>query len=218
MMLGHADAVIAIQEQEAVLVRRRLPRTPVLLAPMATTPVAAPQPGTGSEILFIGSNTSPNVDGLNWFFDDVWPSVRRLHPAARLHVVGNVAGSFRTMPEGVIMHGRVNDLRPLYAAAAVVVSPLRAGSGLKIKLIEALGHGKAIVATSTTLQGVFDLVAPAVLVADDAPDFAAAIATLLGDAALRERHGARALGVVRGHFSAAACYAPVIEFFAGETA
>ncbi len=215
MMLGRADAVIAIQEQEAVLVRRRLPRTPVLLAPMASTPVAAPQPGTGAEILFIGSNTSPNVDGLHWFFDDIWPAIRRLHPAARLHVAGNVAGSFRKTPEGVIMHGRVNDLRPLYAAAAVVVSPLRAGSGLKIKLIEALGHGKAIVATSTTLQGVAEFVGSAVLVADEAQAFAGAVVALLSDAALRARHGERALKVVRQHFSAAACYSSVLAFFAG---
>ncbi len=218
MMLGRADAVIAIQGAEAAQVRRRLPGTPVLLAPMAITPVAGPQPGTGSEILFIGSNTSANVDGLHWFFDEIWPSVRRLHPAARLHVAGNVAGSFRTIPEGVVMHGRVNDLRPLYAAAAVVVSPLRAGSGLKIKLIEALGHGKAIVATSTTLQGVAEIVGSAVLLADDAKDFTGAVATLLNDAALRARHGASALEVVRQHFSAVACYASVVEFFAGATA
>jgi succinoglycan biosynthesis protein ExoO len=217
-MLGRADAVIAIQEEEAARVRRRLPRTPVLLAPMATTPAAAPQPGTGSDILFIGSNTSPNVDGLHWFFNDIWPSIRRLRPAARLHVAGNVAGSFREIPDRVIMHGRVNDLRPLYASAAVVVSPLRAGSGLKIKLIEALGHGKAIVATSTTLQGVTEVVGAAVVVADDAQDFAGAVAALLSDAALRARHGASALEVVRQHFSAVACYASVVEFFAGATA
>jgi len=116
------------------------------------------------------------------------------------------------------MLGRVNDLGPLYANAAVVVSPLRAGSELKIKLIETLGQGKAIVATSTTQQGVFEVVEPAVLVADDAQEFAAAVAALLGNAARRERHGEDALGVVRRHFSASACYAPVVEFFAGETA
>ena len=217
-MLGRADAVIAIQQEEAAQVRRRLPGTHVMLAPMATTPVAAPQPGTGHEVLFIGSNTSPNVDGLRWFFDEIWPAVRRVYPAARLNVAGNVAATFRTIPAGVTMLGRVDDLAPLYAAAAVVISPLRAGSGLKIKLIEALGHGKAIVATSTTLQGVSDVAASAVVVADDAQNFAAAIATLLGDPALRTRYGTSALAVVREHFSAAACNASVVAFFAGSTA
>ena len=56
------------------------------------------------------------------------------------------------------MLGRVDDLTPLYAGAAVAISPLRGGSGLKIKLIEALGQGKVIVATTTTLQGVTDII------------------------------------------------------------
>jgi succinoglycan biosynthesis protein ExoO len=111
------------------------------------------------------------------------------------------------------MVGRVDDLTTPYASAAVVISPLRGGSGLKIKLIEALGHGKAIVATTTTLQGVTDIVGSAVIVADDAQAFAEAIATLLKDAALRASFGARALAVVRDHFSPEACYADVVAHF-----
>jgi succinoglycan biosynthesis protein ExoO len=194
-LLGRAGAVIAIQAEEAAEVRRRLPGTPVLLAPMATIPIAAPQAGTGSDLLFIGSNTSPNVDAL------------------RFNVAGNVAASFQAVPDGVVMLGRVDDLTPLYAGAAVVISPLRGGSGLKIKLIEALGQGKAIVATTTTLQGVTDIIGSAVMVADDPEAFADAIATLLNDAALRATYGARALAVVRDHFSPEVCYADVVAHF-----
>lgn len=216
-LLGRADAVIAIQEAEAAQVRRCLPGTAVLVAPMAIVPAVAPQPGTGHEILFVGSNTSPNVDGLRWFFAEIWPAIRRAHPAARLNVAGTVAQSIQTVPAGVAMLGRVEDLATLYATAAVVVSPLRAGSGLKIKLVEALGHGKAVVATSTTLQGVEEIVHAAVDVADNAADFAAAVAALLADPALRDRRGASALEVARSHFSAAACYTPVVEFFARDS-
>ena len=76
------------------------------------------------------------------------------------------------------MLGRIDDLTPLYANAAVVISPLRGGSGLKIKLIEALGQGKAIVVTTTTLQGVADVIGSAVIVADDAQEFADGIRNL----------------------------------------
>jgi succinoglycan biosynthesis protein ExoO len=213
-MLGRAGAVIAIQTEEAATVQQVLPGMPVLLAPMATVPVAAAQVGKGLDLLFIGSNTSPNVDGLHWLFEEVWPSVRRANPAACLKVAGNVAASFPAgVPDGVVLLGRVDNLKPLYADAAVVISPLRGGSGLKIKLIEALGHGKAIVATPTTLQGVTDIVAPAVLVADDAEVFADGITTLLEDPALREAYGARALAVVRDHFSPEVCYAGVVAHF-----
>lgn len=213
-MLSRADAVIAIQDAEAQAVRRHLPATPVLLAPMAIVPVATPQPGEAIELLFVGSNTSPNVDGLRWLLAEVWPAIRQTHPAAQLNVVGTVAQSVQTAPAGVAMLGRVADLAAFYARAAVVISPLRAGSGLKIKLIEALGYGKAVVATSTTLQGVEDIVRPAVDVADNAADFAAAVAVLLDDAALRRQRGATALAVAQAHFSAQTCYAPVTAFFA----
>jgi len=91
---------------------------------------------------------------------------------------------------------------------------LRAGSGLKIKLVEALGHGKAIVTTTTTLQGVEDLVGPAVIVTDDAASFAAEVVSLLKDPGARGRLCATALEVARTYFSAAACYAPVVDYFA----
>src|SRR5262249_15152322 len=81
-MLGRADAVIAIQQTEAEQVRQHLPETQILVAPMAISPVAAPQPGDGSDILFVGSNTAANVDGLRWLFSEVWPMIHRAHPAA----------------------------------------------------------------------------------------------------------------------------------------
>ena len=213
-MLGRADAVIAIQDSEAAEVRRHLPDTTVLVAPMAIEPVAAPQLGNDSEILFVGSNTSPNVDALRWFFRDIWPQIRTRRPTAQLYVAGTVANSFTSVPPGVDMLGRVDDIAALYARAGVVISPLRAGSGLKIKLVEALGHGKAVVATSTTLQGVEEIVRPAIDLADRAEDFAAAVVALLGDPELRRRRCLAALATARAHFSQEACYAPVLAFYA----
>jgi succinoglycan biosynthesis protein ExoO len=205
-MLSLADCVVAIQPQEAAIVARRLPSTRVLTAPMAVRPVAAPQPGDGG-LLFVGSAAAPNVDGLRWFLDDIWPILCR---GTVLTVAGAAGRAVGAVPEGVTVAGRVEDLTEAYRAAAVVISPLRAGSGLKIKLIEALGHGKAIVATRVTVQGVEALTQDAVLLADDAAGFARAITVLLRDPALRVQHGEAALKAAREHFSAAACYGEVI--------
>ena len=81
--------------------------------------------------------------------------------------------------------GPVPSLEALYDEAAVVISPLSVGSGLKIKLVEALGHGKAIVATSATVSGFEVLTRDAVAVADDPAAFAAGVTALLKDPALR---------------------------------
>lgn len=216
-LLARAKAVIAIQAAEAAIIAARLPERRVITAPMAVFPVAAPQPGNGANMLFIGSNTAPNVTGLAWFIDAVWPTILAATPGATLTIAGAVADAFigHAQIPGFRFLGPVADLAPLYSAASVVISPLRAGSGLKIKLVEALGHGKAIVATPVTVQGVESEVEHAVSVADDPAGFAAAVLTFLADPERRRAYGESALRVVAQHFSVEACYRELLAY-AGE--
>lgn len=102
--------------------------------------------------------------------------------------------------------GFVKDTKSLYAEAGVVISPLRAGSGLKIKLIEALAHGKAVVATPKTLQGVEALFSQAVCLAEDPDKFASAVTELLIDRNARSDLATRGLAVLHAHFSSELCY------------
>lgn len=208
-LLAGADAVIAIQEEEAAFVRRHLPGQTVVVAPMAARLAPAPAPGRADEVLFVGSNTAPNVDGLGWFLSAVWPLVRRVNPLARLKVAGAVCGAVAPGGDGVTLLGLVPDLAPLYRDAGVVVSPLRVGSGLKIKLIEALAWGKAMVATPVTLQGVADLVGDGVRVADSPAAFAGHILDLLGAEPTRRAQATRGWEVARDAFGAERCYGPV---------
>lgn len=206
-MLAKADAVIAIQSVEGDYVRAALPGTRVIVAPMAANPAPAPQVGQATSLLFVGSSTHPNVVGLQWLFDKVWPTVLAACPTVELIVAGNVNRAFTVAPSGVRFLGVAPDLSPLYRQAGVVISPLIVGSGLKIKLVEALAEGKAIVATTVTLQGVEDQVSEAVMVADTPPAFADAIIALVEDDALRAAMAESALRAARDHFGPAACYA-----------
>jgi len=211
-MLARADAVIAIQASEARFVETQVPDTRPILAPMAATPVARPQPGDTDRLLFVGSDTAPNAVGLRWFFDQVWPRVRAEAPATRLEIAGSVARAFPDGgPEGVTFLGLVASLVPLYADAGCVISPLTFGSGLKIKLVEAMAAGKAIVATSVTLQGVERECGTAVACTDDPGAFARHILELR-DPEVRAYRAAAALEVARAHFSAAACYGEFQEW------
>jgi len=206
-LLGRSDAVIAIQNHEAAFVRDRVAQTQAILAPMAATPADVPAPGNADTLLFVGSNTAPNVHGLAWFLSDVWPRVRAQRPDSRLLVAGRVAEAIIELPAGVEMLGLVDDLKPLYIRAGIVISPLRQGSGLKIKLIEAIAMGKACVVTAVTLQGVEGALADAVSRADDAEAFAAAISDLQNDEDRRCALAAAALAAAREHFGPAAAHA-----------
>jgi succinoglycan biosynthesis protein ExoO len=126
-------------------------------------------------------------------------------------VAGTVTRNLGALPEGVSGLGVVDDLGPVYAQAGVVISPLRLGSGLKIKLVEAAGHGKAVVATTVTLQGVEEEMGEAVRVADEPEAFAAEVASLLNDPEARRALGERALAAARAHFCAPQVYQELLK-------
>lgn len=220
-LLRNAALIIAIQPEEATAARRMLAndRT-VLVAPMAVEPVPAAQAGEGGGLLFVGSVTAANVDGMNWFLKEVWPRIRAERPETGLMIAGTVctklAAGFR--PPGVVLLGRVAELAPLYRRADVVISPLRAGSGLKIKLVEALAHGKPMVATTVTAQGVAHLLDGAVALADTPQDFAAEVLHLLAEPGVRAARAETALAVARDNFSASVAYVGVVDHLRGQYA
>jgi succinoglycan biosynthesis protein ExoO len=210
-LLAKADAVVAIQNEEAEFLRKRIPQSKVIVAPMACSAVAAPQTGSEDRLLFVGSSAAANVDGLRWFLENCWPRLRARRPTMLLRVAGTVCDKVGSALVGVELLGLVEDLAPLYTEASLVFSPLRAGSGLKIKLIEALGRGKAVVATSVTLQGVADVLGDCVRVADGSDQFVSAILDLNADEEARRTLAARGLAAIRRSFSADACYGEFVD-------
>jgi succinoglycan biosynthesis protein ExoO len=217
-MLAAADTVVAIQREEAAMLRRALPHHEIVVAPIAAHPVERPQSGTAEIILFVGSATAPNSDGINWFIETCWPRIRIERPNALLLIAGSVCSTISGLPAATRLLGIVDDLDRLYAEASVVISPLRAGSGLKIKLIEGLSKGKAMVVTSTTLQGVSNILSGCVLLEDTAPGFASAVIALLGDAERRKHLGAEGLKAVAQHFSPEHAYAGIAAAIRGTAA
>jgi len=212
-LLGQADAAIAIQSEEASLVRPALKRTRTIVAPCAMQPVERAQTGVNGRVLFVGSNTTHNLRGLQWFLRHCWDDIRAVHPNARLVVAGAVRrGVGGPLRPGVELRGVVDDLPSLYAEAGVVVAPLRAGSGLKIKLIEAMAAGKAVVATSVAARGVEEVLFGALSVEDDPARFTRAVLDLLDNPERREALGEAALTAIRRDFSEHACYNEFVQF------
>ena len=184
--LGTVPRLIAIQWDDAERLRQLVPAAEVLTVPPGIAFVTSDGPASLEDrVLFVGSGSLHNVDGLKWFLADCWPAVRARRPGALLHVVGTVGARVADVPSGVVLRGEVDDLDADYRDASVVVVPLRAGSGLKVKLVEALCHGKAVVSTSVGAQGLGGRQPDAVVLADDADAFARAVAELLADPARR---------------------------------
>lgn len=143
---------------------------------------------TGIDVLFVSSAHVSNVSGLRWFLD----AVRARHlPDLRVVVAGSICdlGPWPDEP-GLHFVGQLDDLAPLYAAARIVVLPIREGAGSAVKTYEALAHGKPIVATSLAFRGLDG--AEGLVAHDEPEDFAAALEALLAAPDLRVSHAAAA--------------------------
>jgi hypothetical protein len=203
--LNCADCVLASQEREAEYIRpllRARGRTQVMVQPIVLRPQRAQGRPQSQRCLFVGSNIPPNVGGLRFFLEEVWPRVRASSPAATLAIVGTVCVA---LPEsfslrGVELMGVVPSIESEYARAAVCVIPLIIGSGIKMKLIEALSFGRAAVSTSVGIQGMENWAAGVVDVADDPEAFAQAVLRLLSDHNLRRQREAAALRLIDEHY------------------
>lgn len=210
-LLAPSDAILAIQPSECAAVQAWFPGKSVLLTPCHANIVSQAQPGRDNSILFVGSSTAPNVLGINWFLEEVWPRLRAQNPLMELQIAGSVCACIEAHP-GVRRLGLVRDLAPLIRECGVVIVPLHSGSGLKIKLVEAMAAGKALVGTSIAAQGIEDWAAQAMVVADGQEEFAAAVMALAQSASLRKERGARALHAAAQHFSADRTFGPLRDF------
>lgn len=145
----------------------------------------------GQRLLFLGSfRHFPNVTAFRFLIDQVWPLLCQSHPQALLHVVaGPDAESYCQLPRHprIRIEGFVADVRPAYHSANVVLVPTLVSAGTNVKVLEAMAMKRAIVSTTSGVGGLAVEHGRHVLIADTAPQFAAAIAALLDDPPARVR-------------------------------
>ena len=166
-------------------------------------------PPDGRTVVFFGLlSYAPNVDGVIYFVQKIWPRIAEAHPEARLKIIGGKPPRSLQLLAGprVELTGFVPDLRPHLAAARAVVVPLRLGGGTRLKIVEAMAMGKAIVSTTLGAEGIEAVHGRDFLIEDQPEAFADAVIRLLGDPELAARIGqsARSLAVERYSWSGAA--------------
>jgi len=193
-LLSAVPNIIAIQWEEAETFRNMVPGANVIVVPPSMPPRPAREQSAIDpfKCIFVGSASLQNVEGIEWFLGSVWPLVRRLCPRAHLHVYGSVCSRIRSVPEAVTLWGVVDRIEGAYEDAAVCAVSLRAGAGMKVKLVEALSFGVASVTTSVGAQGFLDLPADPYVLADEADEFAQAVADLLQSSERRRALEAKA--------------------------
>jgi sugar transferase (PEP-CTERM/EpsH1 system associated) len=198
-----ATRVVACSDADARAIHRLIPNphAPISVIPngvdtefyLPSDQVCA-KPLTDLALVFTGKmDFRPNIDAMTWFAAEILPRIRAEVPLAHLVVVGQKpAPRVRALQRqpGIEVTGWVADTRPYIADAAVYVVPLRMGSGTRLKVLEAMAMGKAIISTTRGVEGIELASGRDALVADTPEEFARAVVALLRD---RERR--RALGI-----------------------
>jgi polysaccharide biosynthesis protein PslH len=188
------DHVIAVSAGDAARLRELGARS-VGVVPNGAEFAEPPRAEVATEpvVLFTGSmDHAPNRDAARWLADRIWPSVRAAVPGARLRVVGRGPQEElrRTVRgDGVEIVGPVESMTPYYERATVVVAPLRSGGGTRLKILDALAAGRAVVSTTIGASGLELEPGSHLLIADEPAEFARATAAALTDPELRRRLG-----------------------------
>jgi glycosyltransferase involved in cell wall biosynthesis len=134
----------------------------------------------------------PNADGIRWFVQDVFPLIRQKIPKVTLTIIGkNPPKDFLRLAEdpqsGMTITGFVEDLDPYFSKSALTVIPVRAGSGMRVRILEAFARATPVVTTTVGLEGIQAEPGREVLVADNPADFAQSVLHILQDKTLQER-------------------------------
>jgi glycosyltransferase involved in cell wall biosynthesis len=161
-----------------------------------TAYASTPRSARADHVVFTGKlDYRPNLDACMWLLDEIWPRIRTARPAATLALVGQAPPDHlraRHGADGVSVTGAVDDVRPHLAEASVYVAPLRMGGGTRFKLLEAMALERPIVSTTLGAEGFAVADGRELLLADQAPAFAAACVRLLDDSGLRAQLSDRA--------------------------
>ncbi|HET9109727.1 MAG TPA: glycosyltransferase [Ktedonobacterales bacterium] len=195
---ARADLILVTSERERALLSSELPDAPARVIPNGVD-TAAFAPGerqtmTPGRVVFTGSmDYHPNEQAALFFAEQCWPAIRAQVPDATWHVVGrNPSPAVQALAKlpSVTVTGSVPETQPYLAEACVAIAPILVGSGSRLKILEALAMGKALVSTSVGYEGLDLTPGKHLLVADDGPQFAAEVIRLLRDGGLRAQLGA----------------------------
>lgn len=168
-------------------------------------------------LVFVGSFTHhPNLDAMPWFVKEIFPLIRTEVPEVEFSIVGaNPTPEILELGNqpGVTVHGSVPEVGPYIESAAIAVIPLRVGSGIKTKVIEAMAYGRPVVTTPVGAEGIQVTEGQDVIVREDAKSFAEAVVSLINDSARARAIGQAGRNLVEKTYSKKAAAERLLEIY-----
>ncbi|HET6243638.1 MAG: glycosyltransferase [Bacteroidetes bacterium] len=157
-----------------------------------------------TSLFFIGAlDWHPNLEGLNWFLKEVWPKINKQLPYLKFHVAGkNMPHKMKNSKiAGVVFKGEIKDSIDFMNCNKIMVVPLFSGSGIRVKILEAMSRGKAIISTSLGVEGIGCKKDENILIADNVEQFVAETIKCINNPEFCTELGINAVKFVEANFS-----------------
>jgi polysaccharide biosynthesis protein PslH len=184
-IVQQVQTVVVFTDRDRSTVRKFIQKTPMVQIPLGTEiPEHAPSKA-GNEpmsLLFVGNfKHPPNLDAADRLINHIFPKVISQFPETRLFIVGDQlpASLVRTTNQNIVLTGYVPDVTPYLDQAGLVIVPLRLGGGMRVKVLEALAAGKAVVASSRAVEGLELVNGEHLILAESDDQFVGAITDLI---------------------------------------
>jgi len=211
------DGVICITGNDARLYREMGCRKPVTAIPFGVEPEEmSPMEVEPDSIFHIGSmDWMPNREGIDWLLREVWPVVHRRLPQVRLYLAGRHTPEelLHADIEGVTVVGEVPDSKEFIGSKQINVVPLLSGSGIRVKIIEAMSAGKVVVTTTIGAEGIDYEDGKHLLIANTPEEFASQIARLVEHHDYCEEVGRNARRLIAEEYSIPELTKKIIAFY-----
>lgn len=168
-------------------------------------------------LFHIGSlEWSPNQEGLIWFFENCWDTIREKYPDLQFFIAGrNAPPWFQKMINlpNVVFKGEVVDAYEFMNSKSIMVVPLFSGSGMRIKIIEGMALGKPIVTTAVGTEGISTTSDVNIVITEDAAGFVESISRLIEDREFFDKIGKNAIEYIHENFDNLSSAGALIEFY-----
>jgi glycosyltransferase involved in cell wall biosynthesis len=182
--LNQYDLMAAITERDLDFFKSLGLKVPSIVSPIGldleSYKIKTNEPA--ADFCFIGSlDWLPNIEGVQWLIEQVWPKVIEKAPEARLHIAGrNCPDWLKNIDtKGIVIAGEVADAAAFISSHHCMLVPLLSGSGMRVKILEGMAMERLVISTSLGLEGIAAKNNQEVLIANSAIDFAAAILSVI---------------------------------------
>ncbi|MGB1318246.1 MAG: glycosyltransferase [Flavobacteriales bacterium] len=183
--LNNVDGILCITEEDKRELEQLGVNTPIDVQPIGMN-ISALQyktPKIGAANLYhVGAmDWEPNIEGVNWFVDDIWPLLTERFPTLKCHLAGRKMPDYliQQSTENLVVQGEVDSVKAFTEDKNVAIVPLLSGSGLRVKIVEALALGKVVITTSVGAMGIPYSDGQNMLIANSPEEFVAQIEKLI---------------------------------------